>query len=224
MSGKDKDKKLQGESKTPAPPVEQKAPVEKENAEEKATCLDMFSLEQITETLGTMEEATVAFKVAEKRKNAAAELASEAEELAKAEEGKVRSAEAKATYSKAQAEILKNERVVAEEKLLKEQRETEEAEKAEAEEVKRLAAEEEVKIEAEKAAKVRRDSGEYELLIGEQVGKVFISRSALDLGAAGVILRLVYLDGPGGKVLGLPEHLHIPMVKPVNGILRRSKT
>lgn len=211
-----KDKKPQGESKTPTPPVG------KEVA--KLSCLEAYSLEEITEALGTIEEATVAFKVAEKRKNAAAELTSEAEELTKIRELKVRSAEYKAKYAKAQAEIFANERVEAEELALKKEREAEEAKDAAVEEAERLAAEEALKVETEAATKARRDAGEYEPLIGEQVGKVFLSRSALDLSGVGVILRIVPLDGPGGKAVGLPEHLFIPMMKPSNGILRRSRS
>lgn len=217
-----KDKKPQGESKTPTPPVEEKAPVAKEVA--KVSCLEAYTLEEITDALGTIEEAVVAFKVAEKRKNAAAELASEAEELAQAEESKVRSSKARAIYFEAQATILKNERVVLEEAAAKAQREAEEAKKAEAEKEEALAMQKEADAEKESAAKARRDAGEYEPLIGEQVKGCFLERSALDLGGVGVILRIIPLDKPGGEAVGLPEHLLIPTVKPSNGILRRSKT
>ena len=216
MSGT-KDKKPQGESKTPAPPVEE---------EVKATCVviggNKLSLQEVAEALGTIEEATVAFKVAEKRKTVAAELASEAEELAKVEESKIRSADAKAKYLEAQATILKNERIVEEERWQKDLRESKALVKAEAEEADRLAAEETAKVEAEASTKARRDAGEYEPMVGEQVGEVFLSKSALDIGGVGVILRIVPLDNPGGKAVGLPEHLFIPLVKPSNGILRRS--
>lgn len=71
-------------------------------------------------------------------------------------------------------------------------------------------------------AKARRDAGEYEPLKGEQVGGVFLERSALDIHSVGVILRIIPFDCEGGKRLGLPEHLFVPNVKPSNGILRRS--
>lgn len=207
------------------PPVKEKAPVAKTKFTDETPPdgKPVLSLEEITEALGTMEEATAAFKVAEKRKNAAAELAFETEELAKAEKSKVRSAEARASYVEAQATILKNDRIVAEETALKNEREAQEALEAEVKEAERLASEEAAKVELEAGAKTRRDAGEYEPMIGEQVGDVFLQKEALDLGSVGVILRIVPLDKAGGKTLGLPEHLFIPLVKPVNGLLRRSK-
>lgn len=94
-----------------------------------------------------------------------------------------------------------------------------------------LKAEAEAKLEAKRReehlalerAKTRRDAGEYEPLKGEWIHGVFLERSAHDISSVGAVLRIVYLDGPDGKLVPpYFEHLIIPNVKPSNGILRRS--
>lgn len=198
------------------PPVDKKPPVQEEKVK------PVLSLKEITEALGTMENAEEAERIARKKALTAASRAQEQEDLAKAEESIARSAEAKAKYVKARAELLRNERLMEEELALKNEREAVAVTKAEEEAADQEALKSARDHEAAVKAKARSDAGEYEPLIGEQLGDVFLEKAALNIHSVGVILRIRPLDEAGGKAVGVPEHLFVPNVKPSNGILRRS--
>lgn len=181
-----------------------------------------LTLKEITEALGTMQDARQERKILQDRAATAKALEEEERSLANTQTSQIRRAESKSRYLKSQTELLENERLMAEENELKAKRDAvakEATEKEAAAEKERLAAE---VRETEEFSKAFRDAGEYEPLKGEQFKGVYLERSALDIGSVGVILRITPLEKKGGAPTGIPQHLFIPNVKPSGGILRRS--